>query len=60
MRVKVGDTWYKAEPGQPIMVELKPGDRQNIANMLPEATKYAVFDDSEPLTREQMLKWVEE
>lgn len=22
MRVKVGDTWYEAEPGQPICVEM--------------------------------------
>lgn len=34
MRIKVGDQWFECKPDQPIMIELKPGDKQNIANML--------------------------
>lgn len=59
MRVKVGNTWYEAKPGQPIMVELTKNDKHNIERMLPWATKYALFDDAEEMTRQQMLDWME-
>lgn len=39
MKVKVGDTIYDSVP---IMVILSPQDKINIANMAPEATKYAI------------------
>jgi hypothetical protein len=43
MRVKVGDTWHEATPDAPIAVELTAKDRENIAAMLPDATRYGVF-----------------
>lgn len=60
MRVKVGDTWYEATAGQPIMVELTDADKQNIERMLPEATKYAEFDDHDiaNTTKEDRLAWM--
>lgn len=58
MRVKVGNEWYEAKPGQPIMVELLPGDKENIANMHPDATKYALFDDPE-MSADEKRAWME-
>lgn len=43
MRVKIGDEWFEAELGKPIAIELTEKDKANIANMHPEATRYAVF-----------------
>lgn len=56
MRVKVGSEWFEAKDGQPIMVELSEADKTNIANMAPEATKYAVFDDNQ--TSDEKLAWM--
>lgn len=47
MRVKVGDQWFGAEPGKPIMIEVTQQDKDNIQNMVPGATKYAVFTDDD-------------
>ena len=60
MRVKVGSTWYECKLGQPVMVELSPGERQQIADMAPDCTRYAQFDDDEPLTRDEMFAWMNE
>lgn len=53
MRVKALGVWIEAEAGEPIMVELTAADRANIADMAPEATRYALFADDENMTREQ-------
>ena len=45
MKIKVGDEWFDCEVGLPVMVELTKQDKINIANMLPECTKYAIFPD---------------
>lgn len=45
MKVKIGNKIYDPNE-EPIMVILDPEDKSNIANMLPEATKYASFPDS--------------
>ena len=60
MRVKVGNTWYSVEPGQPIAVELTEGDKANIANMHPEATRYAVIDDDDTTlpTSSDRIAWL--
>ena len=47
MRVKVGDKWYQAEKGQPIMIVMTDGDRSNIERMPAELTRYACFDNVE-------------
>lgn len=59
MRVKHGDRWYDCEPGAPLMVELTEGDKRNIANMHPEATRYACFDDTDPRTPGEKLAWMD-
>lgn len=58
MRVKIGDKWFSCELGQPIMVELTPGDKTNIANMHPNAKRYAVFHDDEPTTKDEKFAWM--
>jgi hypothetical protein len=58
MRVKIGDDWHAVELGKPIMIELTKADRRNIAAMLPDATKYAAFDDREPLSSDEKLAWM--
>lgn len=60
MRIKVGDQWFQCEPGQPIMVELTDGDRRNIANMHPDATRYAIFEDDDGWSNEQKFAWMDE
>jgi hypothetical protein len=60
MRVKIGNTWYGAKVGQPVMVELEPQDRINIAGMPPDAHYYAVFDDAEPTTKDEKYAWMAE
>ena len=57
MRIKVGNNWYDASNHQPIMVELTPKDKENIANMSPEATKYAELPDT--WSKEQCYEWME-
>lgn len=58
MRVKYGDQWFECEPGKPLMVELTEGDKRNIANMHPDATKYACFDDSDATTADETRAWM--
>lgn len=57
MKVKVGDKMYSGDE-QPIMVILTDGDKRNITNMLPEATKYAEYPDT--YDQEEVLRWMEE
>ena len=42
MKVKVGDKIYDGEK-EPVMVILNKGEKEQIANMAPEATKYCVY-----------------
>ncbi|WP_202306484.1 hypothetical protein [Mesorhizobium sp. L-8-10] len=42
------------------MVELTDGDKRNIANMHPEATRYAVFEDDDGWSNEQKFAWMDE
>ncbi len=58
MRVKIGDQWHEVSPESAICIELTAGDRRNIANMLPEATKYAVFADTDPREPAAKLEWM--
>ena len=44
MKVKVGNKIYDAE-NEPIMVILNDNDKENIARMLPDATKYCGYPD---------------
>ena len=44
MRVKVGDKWYDGKE-EPVMVELTDSDKENIANMAEDATKYCNYPD---------------
>lgn len=62
MRVKVGETWYEVEPGQPIMVELNKTDRRNIIAMVPEDRRYAEFHPRDPRrrTEQQRIEWMNE
>lgn len=60
MRVKVGDQWFQCEPGQPVMIELAEGDKRNIANMHPDATRYAIFEDDDGWSNEEKLAWMDE
>lgn len=57
MRVKVGDTIYNAKD-EPVMVILSEMDKQNIANMLPEATKYCGYPEG--TDRGFIAEWMDE
>lgn len=70
MRVKVGDQWFAVEPAsmvvladgqgatfvQPIAVELTAKDRENIANMHPDATRYGCFPHG--MSSDDMREWL--
>ena len=55
MRVKVGDIVYDAGD-EPVMVILSEMDKQNIANMHPEATKYCGYPEG--TDREFIHEWM--
>ncbi len=59
MRVKIGNQWFECSPSQPIMIELTEADKRNISNMAPDATKYAQFDDGAPMSKDEMLSWMD-
>ncbi|GAG51160.1 unnamed protein product [marine sediment metagenome] len=46
MRVKVGDRVHDGE-SEPVMVILSKGEKEQIANMHPDATKYCVYPSTE-------------
>jgi len=50
MKVKVGNRIYDGRY-QPVMVILSKGEKEQIANMEPDATKYCVYPESK--------KWIE-
>ena len=62
MRVKVGDVWYKAGPGRPVMVELTEMNKRYIAGMHEDAKLYAEFSGDDPLypDPESMRRWMKE
>jgi hypothetical protein len=45
MKVKIGNIVYDPMV-QPICIYLTEDDKRNIRNMLPQATKYCVFDEA--------------
>ena len=57
MKVKIGDTVYDSKD-DPIMIILTEQDKQNIANMLPEATKYCQYND-EMISIDRIMEWME-
>jgi len=59
MRVKVGHQWFECTIRTPLMVELTPADRVNISRMPEDATRYAVFSDHDPRSREECFAWME-
>lgn len=57
MKIKVGDTIYNSQ-FEPVMVILSEADKQNIINMLPEATKYCAYPEG--TDREFIRAWMGE
>ena len=57
MKVKVGDQVFDSENG-PVMVILSDNDKENIGNMSPDCSKYAVFPDDWG-TVGDMYEWME-
>lgn len=59
MRFKVGNVWFTASAGSPIMVEFSGQDKANIQNMDESATKYAVFRSIDGLDDMDIVDWME-
>ena len=57
MKVKVGDTVYDGAV-EPIMVILSDVDKRNIANMGPDARKYACFPEDTELSVDERTAWM--
>jgi hypothetical protein len=45
MKVKIGEKIYDSNE-EPILIFLSEEDKENIKNMIPEATKYCSFPDT--------------
>ena len=60
MRIKAGDKWFACTPDSPLMVDLTPADKANIAAMPEQATKYACFAYPDARTREERFAWMDE
>lgn len=58
MRVKIGNEWHAVEHGKPILVELSAKDKDNISNMHPDATMYAVAEDNEFASADDFRAWI--
>ena len=56
MKVKVGDKVYDGNK-EPVMVILTEQDKINIANMLPEATRYCMYPTTN-ISQEEIKKWM--
>ena len=60
MKVKVGDVIHDSNK-EPIMIILSKGERKQIANMHPKATKYCSYPDKEKWTKDNyknINKWM--
>jgi len=57
MRVKIGDIWYDSNE-TPICIYLTDQDKRNIADMLTECSKYAVFPDDKAMSADEMRAWM--
>ena len=57
MKIKIGFKVYDSEE-HAVMVVLSDKDKENIANMDADATRYAVFPDTDPSTVEDRLAWM--
>jgi hypothetical protein len=57
MKVKIGDKIHDAEE-EPILVILTESDKQNIANLPPNAPGYLVFPESSDV--DQLTIWARE
>ena len=61
MKAKINDTIYNSEE-QPIMVILSEKDKENIANMPKEKTKYCSYPDTpyfKEMQKERILVWMD-
>lgn len=62
MKVKIGDIIYDSEK-EPIMIILSKGEREQIANMSPEATRYCSYPDTDEWMKDNykaIKKWMSE
>lgn len=50
MKVKIGEKIYDSSE-EPILIVLSDSDKENIKNMIPEATKYCSFPDTYDLDK---------
>ena len=57
MKVKIGNKIYDSEK-EPIMIILNDSDKKNIANMLPECTKYCSYPNN--CDNEEIVKWMKD
>jgi hypothetical protein len=57
MKVKVGNIIFENNEFTPMMVELTQQDKENIASMSPDNTRYAVFPDGWG-TPDEMRAWM--
>lgn len=58
MKVKIGNEWV--DPMKtPVCILLEPGDKENIAKMSKECTKYAVVN-AEAFTTEEIFLWMDD
>ena len=57
MKVKVGDEWFDSND-VPICLELSDIEKEQIGNMSPKDTKYAVVHKSEFIDSDTFKRWI--
>ena len=58
MKVKIGDEIYDSAD-EPIMIVLSKGEKEQIANMSPDCSKYCVYPVIDENTHAEIEKWMD-
>jgi hypothetical protein len=58
VKVKIGDKIYDGNK-EPILLILTEGDKRDIQNMTPEATRFCIYPD-EGYSYDEICKWIED
>lgn len=62
IRIKIGDTWYEPQKGQPVMIEFEEEDKELVFSLPSHCTRLAYWhsDQAKEETNDQRLAWMNE
>lgn len=59
MKIKIGNNYYEADVGQPIMVILTDDDKMRINQMDVTSAKYAIFHEKDTMSVVEKEQWMD-